>query len=382
MSKVIIEKLADYDLKKLHQFLERAFSLIPLDKQIKAGERVLVKPNFLWPKPVESAVCTHPAVIYATCQMVLDLGAKPVIGDSPSRGSAQLVAEKIGLVPLAKKLGVEIINFAHLKRVEIKEPLKYHFLDLSEESLEFDRIINLAKFKTHAFLLLTLGVKNLFGCVPGKRKVIYHLECAYRPDLFALLLLELYRYFSPQLSIVDGIVAMQGNGPNNGEPRKLGLLFASCDGVALDRVCGEVVNFPFDYNLTAFLGEKFQVGKGRLEEIKIEGVDLKEVKIKDFQLPHSGPPAGEKIPRLARWFFKKQVHWRPEFDQEKCQACGICVDTCPSQALSLLPKEKRTKTRKIQIERSRCISCFCCQEVCPEGAIRSERGWLGKILMR
>jgi len=381
LSKVIIEKLADYDLKKLRQFLEKAFSLIPPEKRIRPGERVLVKPNFLWPKPVESAVCTHPAVIYAVCEMVLDLGARPVVGDSPSRGSAQLVAEKIGLVPLAKRLGVEILNFAHLKRVEIKEPLKYHFLDLSEESLEFDRIINLAKFKTHAFLLLTLGVKNLFGCVAGARKAMYHLESAYRADLFTLLLLEIYRYFSPSLTIMDGIIAMEGNGPNNGEPRKLGLFFASTDAVALDRVCGEVVNFPFDYNLTAFLGEKFQVGKGRLEEIEIIGMDLEEVKIKDFQLPHPGPPEGEKIPRLARRIFKRRVYWRPEFDQEKCQACGICVEVCPSQALSLVPKERRSR-KKIQIDRSRCISCFCCQEVCPEGAIHSERGWLGRLLMR
>jgi len=380
--KVIATKIPEYDLKKIRNFLEQAFSLIPDKKKIRPGERVLIKPNFLWPKPVESAVCTHPAIILETCKFIIDLGANPVIGDSPSRGSAKLVAEKIGLTPLAKRIGAEIINFASKKRVEIKNHLYFSYLDLSQEALEFDKIINLAKFKTHAFLLLTLAVKNLFGLVPGSRKPKYHLECAHKPRLFALLLLEIYNFFSPCLSIIDGIVAMQGNGPNNGEPRKLGILLASTDAIALDRIGGELVYLPFEHNLTAFLGTEYGVGIGKLQEIELEGIRLEDVRVKDFIFPHPGAPEPEKIPRLVRWFFKEQANWRPVFDHQKCTLCGACVEICPAGALAFVANKKSPAKKIISIDRKKCINCFCCQEVCPSGAIRSERGRVAKLLMR
>ncbi len=380
---VLIQKIPEYREPEIRAFLEAAFALIPPDKKIRSGDKVLVKPNFLSAKPAESAVTTHPLVILETCKLLLDLGARVTIGDSPSRGSAQMACGKIGVLDPAKKLGIEIVNFAKPATVEVKDPIRYRKLELAQEALGFERVINLAKFKTHDLFLLTLAVKNMFGCVVGKRKPLYHLEAEHNLKSFAELMLEIYRYFSPVLSVIDAVVAMEGNGPNNGDPRKLGAMLASTDAVALDRVAGELVNFPFDYNLMASLGTERGVGQGNLDRIKISGADLAGLRVKDFKLSHSGPPASGKITPVAKWIIGDWATWKPVFDHNQCTRCGACIEICPAKVLSFAPEPNPSSKYKqrVEIKRKHCIHCFCCQEVCPEGAIKSERSWLARKLL-
>lgn len=384
MAKVLLEKTPGYDPKALRSFLENAFALIAPERKIKPGQKVLIKPNFLRAKSVEAAVTPHPSLIMEACRLVIDLGAKPVIGDSPAMGTAQAVAGKLGLSDPAKNSGVEIINLSRPIEVVLKNPIKYRKLELSAQVFEFDRIINLAKLKTHDLMLLTLSVKNLFGCVAGKRKPAYHLEAGHKPELFADLLLEIYKCLLPSvsISIIDAVIAMEGNGPGNGDPRKLGLLMASADAVALDRVAGEVVGMPYDYNLIAQQGTKHGVGEGRLEKIEIMGPALEQVKVSDFKAIHPGPPGGQRGVGFMRRLLGESASWKPVFDHQKCTRCSACIDICPVQALSYKPVQDRNSKykKRVEINRELCIRCFCCQEVCPEGAIRSEKGWLARFL--
>jgi uncharacterized protein (DUF362 family) len=99
-----------------------------------------------------------------------------------------------------------------------------------------DVIINLPKFKTHSLTLLTLGVKNLFGCIPGPRKALWHLKAGEDRKTFAQILVDVYQIIHPSLTILDGIVGMEGNGPNSGQPIPLGLILASGDSLSLDQI--------------------------------------------------------------------------------------------------------------------------------------------------
>ena len=407
MAKVLIEKIPEYHPKALRAFLEKTFALIQPGRSIKSGHKVLIKPNFLRAKSVGAAVTPHPILIAETCKLVIDLGATPVIGDSPAMGAAQAVAAKIGLDEFIKSSDAPIINLSHPREVVLKNPIKYRKLELSSQAFEFDRIINLAKLKTHDLLLMTMAVKNLFGCVVGKRKPAYHLEAGHKPELFAELLLEIYKCLSPSVSIIDAIIAMEGNGPGNGDPKKIGLLMASEDAVALDRVAGETVNMPFDYNLTAKLGTKHGVGEGDLKKIEVLGPSLDQVKVFDFKAIHPGPPGGQRGVGFGRWLLGESASWKPVFNHQLCTRCSACIEICPSKALSYEqergalsrflgsglsdddaragmmrpdPYKDSKYKKRVAINRELCIRCFCCQEVCPEGAIRSEKGWLARFL--
>jgi uncharacterized protein (DUF362 family)/NAD-dependent dihydropyrimidine dehydrogenase PreA subunit len=382
LARVLLEQIPDYDPKALRAFLEQALSLVAPASKITAGHKVLIKPNFLRAKSAEAAVTPHPALIAELCKLVIDLGAKPMIGDSPAMGTAQGVAAKIGLEEFISRDDAPVLNLSHPKELTLKSPLKYRKLELSADVFEFDRVINLAKLKTHDLLLLTMAVKNLFGCVVGRRKPAYHLEAGHRPELFAELLLEIYKCVAPSLSIIDAVVGMEGNGPGNGKPRKLGALLASEDAVALDRVAGEIVGMPFDYNLIARLGEKLGVGQGDLKKIEMIGAPIDAVRVSDFQAIHPGPPAGQRGVGVGRWLLGDGASWKPVFDHGICTRCSACIEICPSHALSYGPEKSAGGKYKerVAINRDLCIRCFCCQEVCPVGAIKSEKGWLSRLL--
>ena len=104
-----------------------------------------------------------------------------------------------------------------------------------------DVVINLPKVKSHVQMTITLGVKNLFGCVPGKMKAWWHMEAGKDCQRFAQMLVETAQAIDPDLTILDGIIGHEGNGPSGGEPRRLGVLGASQNVYALDRAMVDVL---------------------------------------------------------------------------------------------------------------------------------------------
>ncbi|MEK7850588.1 MAG: DUF362 domain-containing protein, partial [Deltaproteobacteria bacterium] len=175
MSKVVLKRCPDYDPEKVYNSIAESVELLGgISSFVKRGEKLLLKPNLLSAKAVEKAVTTHPAVIEAVIRLVKDSGAKPFIGDSPGIGSAEQVAAKSGIKKVADRYGVQIVNLSDGIQVENRKGKMFKRLDLSKTAYEADGIINLPKLKTHVMMTMTLGVKNLFGCVPGKRKISWH----------------------------------------------------------------------------------------------------------------------------------------------------------------------------------------------------------------
>ncbi|MBD0269256.1 MAG: DUF362 domain-containing protein, partial [Cyanobacteria bacterium Co-bin8] len=225
---VSLTRAQTYDPNELRQHLEAV--LAPLGGMaafVKPGDQVLLKPNLLTGSRPTKECTTRPELVYCVAQMVQAVGGKPFLGDSPAFGSARGVAKANGLLPWAEKIGLPIVDLQGQRYSTTSSDFGH--LRISKEAMEADVVINLPKVKSHVQLTLTLGVKNLFGCVPGKMKAWWHMEAGKDVQRFGTMLVETARLISPDLTILDGIIGHEGNGPSGGEPRLLGILGASAD---------------------------------------------------------------------------------------------------------------------------------------------------------
>lgn len=368
-ARVSITRCPDYQPEQVVPALTASMERLGGMKHfVSKGDRVLLKPNFLIGRAPERCVNTHFAVVRAVAEMVIEAGGKPVIGDSPQMGSAHNVAEKCLVEAVAREMGIEIVEF---EPVEVKNPRGsyYHHFVIGRAVLEADVLINLPKLKTHSLTLLTLAVKNLFGCIPGPRKAQWHFRISrHGADLFARMLLDLYRLIQPPLTIVDGIVAMEGNGPGSGSPRSLGLMVAGTDAVAVDAVITELLGVrPQDYPLLRLaLSEGY--GTPHLKDIDVLGEEIAQARVADFILPRM-----VSIPGAARTLLMKVMKGplttRPVIDTARCRGCAGCKKACPAGSID-------EAAGVFTIRPKSCIQCLCCMEVCPEGAIQLRDGFL------
>jgi ferredoxin len=244
--------------------------------------------------------------------------------------------------------------------------------------LNADGMISLPKLKTHGLTRFTGAIKNQFGCVPGMLKSQFHLKLA-DPYEFGTMLVDLTTLLMPRLYIMDGIMAMEGNGPRSGNPRKLGVLLFATDPVALDAVACRIINLDPEFVPTSAPGERSGLGTYHLENIEVVGDKLDPFVAEDFDVVRR-PPASVKT-GIMRTFLRNQLCPRPVIDEALCTNCGTCVKVC-----SVDPKavdwHSGDKAGHPTFNHNRCIRCFCCQEMCPEGAITIRDSLLGRLFFR
>lgn len=374
MPEVAIKRCASYERAAVLRAVTDAVRLLGgMDRLVTRGSRVLVKPNLLAPKPPEAAVTTHPEVVRAVLSLLKDSGALPVVGDSPGLGSASKAAEKSGILEVCREMGVELIELKELVVADNPGGRTFKRLEVAREALEAGCIINVPKLKTHAQMYLTMAVKNMFGCVPGKLKAQWHLSAGVESRHFASMLLELCLFLSPKLSIMDAVEAMEGNGPGSGDPTRLCLIFAGQDPVALDAVAAEVVgasarDVPL-LKAAIDAGLPGAVASGRV----VLGEPIEAVRTHGFRFP---PLVSTNFTERLPWFLdrpiRKALTARPHIADNKCTLCGVCVGVCPAGVMEA--------ANRVEIDYDRCIRCYCCQEMCPKGAISSKDGWLKRLI--
>jgi uncharacterized protein (DUF362 family) len=268
---------------------------------VKPGDRVLLKPNLLTgARPTKECV-TRPEIVYCVAQLVIEAGGKPFLGDGPAFGSALGVAKANGYLPIIQELNVPIIEF-HGQRYETVSDEFDHLL-LSKETMDADVVINLPKVKSHVQITLTMGVKNLFGCVPGKMKAWWHMEAGKDADRFGQMLVETARAVAPDLTILDGIIGHEGNGPSGGEPRKLGLLAASADVFALDRAIVAILQVDPDRIPTVRMSKRMGLCP-ELDEIEFPLAKPEDLILSDWKLPDKMMPIDFGAPRVVKSTFK------------------------------------------------------------------------------
>ncbi|MBD2293903.1 DUF362 domain-containing protein [Anabaena sphaerica FACHB-251] len=283
---------------------------------VKPGNRVLLKPNLLTGSRPTKECTTRPELVRAVAQMVMEVGGKPFLGDSPAFGSAKGVAEANGLLPILEELNIPIVEF-HGKRYQTVNDNFNHLL-LSKEAMEVDVIINLPKVKSHMQLTITLGVKNLFGCVPGKMKAWWHMEAGKDANRFGEMLVETARAINPTLTILDGIIGHEGNGPSGGEPRDLGVLAASNNVFALDRAMLVVLKVDPLQVPTIAASQRLGICP-ELSEIEFPNLSPDLLQIEDWRLPDQLMPIDFAMPRVIKSTFK---HLYIRFIKEPISAYG------------------------------------------------------------
>ncbi len=375
---VSIVRCRDYDEERVLSALRKAIDLIGgiqtfvnKDNRARLGAkpRVLLKPNLLYGKPPEKGVTTHPSVVRGMIQIVREAGGIPFIGDSPSVGGLLRTAEKAGLKAVADEMKCPLVEFNRPILPSKAEGKIFKQLEIDQAVLDADVVINLPKWKTHAQMVLTLGVKNLFGCVPGPRKPLWHLKAGESRKAFAQILLDLYRVVQPTLTILDGVVAMEGNGPGSGDSIPLGLILASQDALSVDLVVCDLLGIPRKSVPTNHAA--LEDGMGR-EPIEVLGEPVAASRISSFKLP---PPSAVtwNLPGFVRRALKNALTSKPWIDDQLCEDCGQCAEICPAEAL-------RKTGEGLAFDYGECIRCFCCQEVCSSGAISIKQGWGLKIV--
>lgn len=264
---------------------------------VKPGDRVLLKPNLLTGARPTQECTTRPEVVAAVAQLVLDAGGKPFLGDSPAFGSARGVAKANGYLPMLEALGVPVVEFSGQRcRIENDE---FAHLRLSKQAIGADVIINLPKVKSHSQLTVTLGVKNLFGCVPGKMKAWWHLEAGKDKPRFARMLVETARAIAPDLTIADGIIGHEGNGPSGGTPRALGVLAAARDPFALDRALVDILQVAPDAVPTIVASQALGLCP-ELAAITFPLAQPEALRIEGWKLPEQMYPIDFGVPRVMR----------------------------------------------------------------------------------
>lgn len=366
-AKVSIVPAQEYDSKKLHSAIRTSLALIGgIDSMVRPGCRVFVKINHLSPpSEADKGIVTHPVFVEAVLEILKEAGAEITVGDD-----IQSVPEDgfriSGFRQMCERVGVKLINLRDAGHVETG--CAGHFLDkvyVSSPVLEADVIVNLPKLKTHSLTVLTGGVKNMYGVIPQGLRTKYHSEYAGNAN-FSRMLTDILSVVKPRLTIMDAVIAMEGNGPANGKLRKAGLILAGNDTVALDAIAAGMVGAqPADVLTTRFSHEQ-GLGVGNLDQIDVVGQTLNEVTITDFSLPRStggmAATLAGRLPGPLRAFLQEQLVAKPRLHVTRCTQCRACEKACPVSAIEVGDSGST-------INLSLCIGCLCCNEVCRFGAI-------------
>jgi uncharacterized protein (DUF362 family)/Pyruvate/2-oxoacid:ferredoxin oxidoreductase delta subunit len=281
-------------------------------------------------------------------------------------GSFSKTLKTSGYDKTLRDLDVVFKPFETSARIDIGEPFGH--IELAKDALEADLVINLAKLKTHSQMLLTLGVKNLFGCVVGYKKPEWHLRAGVDREFFAKLLVRIYCAIRPAITIVDGILALEGQGPGrSGTPRPLGVLVGSCNALEADRAICRMIDLDPDELPTNRAARKL----GLLKETGLIQGDFHIVN--DFAFPEQVPLTFG--PKPLEKFMRRHLIQRPVVEETLCKHCEDCLEFCPAKAIA-------TDRHQIVFDYDRCIRCYCCLEICPHGALRARETLPGKIVRR
>lgn len=376
---VALVRCDSYDESLVRAAVQRGLELLGgAGAFVRPGERLLLKPNLLVGKVPERAATTHPAVFRAVAQCLRDAGAILTYGDSPGFGRLENVARKAGIGEVAEEMGIPLADFRTGRTVSFPEGKIIRQFIVAEGVFDADGIVSLPKFKTHALTRVTGAVKNQFGCVPGMLKGEFHARLN-NMDHFASMLVDLCRLLRPRLYVMDGIIAMEGNGPGSGTPRAMNALLLSADPVALDATICRMIDLDPLLAPTVYWGE--QLGLGSCSRLRVAGDSTADFYCADFEVNRKADWSTHTMNRLLARMLKNRLVPRPVIDPGKCTRCGSCVKMCPTQPKSVDFRNVSPDCPPAYDYRT-CIRCYCCQEICPDNAIHAQTPVLGRLLHR
>jgi len=374
MNKVAIARCLSYNKEDVERGIKEVVKYFGdhgngLGNYVKNGDRVLIKPNLLLASKPESCVTTHPSLIREIIYQVQDAGGKVTIGDSPggpnnlsyiklaySRAGIQKVALETG-AKLNEDLSYEYVSFPNGKAIKKAKICKF--------VLNADKIITVPKLKTHMFTTFSGACKVQYGYIPGLEKSIYHGKFK-EPYSFSELILDIVERFPPNFVFMDGIMGMEGDGPNAGRPKKVGVIIGGEDPISVDIAALSIINI--EPNNVPYIANavKRKLTTGKISDIQILGERIEDVKVLDYKRPGSykSSPVANAFRVLGR-FVTPFISPKP-YPLSNCTGCGICEVNCPKKIIRIVSEGNR---KRAKVGTFGCIRCYCCHEMCPNKAM-------------
>lgn len=374
--KVALVRLKDYESFNISNALRQSLNLLGgMEKIIRPGSSVFVKINLLSPEsPPERAVNTHAAFTKEVLLLLKEIDVKITVGDDiRSRQEDGFLAS--GYRQVCDELEVRLVNIKEVGFQETEcqgELLEKTYI--SSLMLESDAVINLPKLKTHSLSVFTGAIKNMFGIVPHGLRLKYHRDFQLN-EIFSQILVDIFSCVPPSLTVMDAVVAMEGEGPLSGAPKNVEAILASTDSVALDAVASKIAGFNPLAIPAILIADERGLGVGRIDEIDIVGEMISEFKVKDFK--HSAIAVGllrRRLPAILYAYFQDQLAFTPKIKENKCTGCWECVTICPRGAA-----KKNKDEESACVDTNLCIHCMCCHEVCRFQAIKLKQRPIGRI---
>lgn len=376
MGKVVLVKTKNYQQEETTASVTQIFDELELSSSF-SGKRVTIKPNLLMKRHPEEATTSHPSIVEAVVKKVQSLGAKEIIlADSPggpySHAQLSSIYSATGMTSVADRTGIKL-NYDTSYR-EVSAPMGEYTKNFNIISPlireNTDYIISIGKVKTHCMTTMSGGVKNLFGSVPGLQKPELHYRFQDKRD-FCGMLVDLALVVAPELTIMDGVESMEGDGPSAGKVRKTDFLAAATNPFFLDRLLCRMLGFSSDEVPTVANSIIRNLCPEDVREIEVANFGDVPLVIQGFLKPQSkSVDFTDNLPQfLIKPFIFMGKHFfssKPVVQYNKCIGCGKCAESCPSKTIYIIDK-------KAKINYDKCIKCYCCHEMCPVKAIDVKR---------
>lgn len=380
--RVIIRRCKDYQVEVVKKEIESSIDLLGgIHEFITPGMKVALKPNLLTKKSPNEAVTTHPAVVEALAQLVKQAGAYPVIIDSPGgpemKTRLSAIYKTTGMELVKERTGAGLLYSSEKIEIQFTGGSQYRKFWILEAVLNADLVINIPKLKTHSLTMMTCGVKNLFGVIPGLLKGEYHLTMQNKKN-FAAFLVDLALFVKPGLTVVDGIEGMEGEGPSSGKPVRSDILLISKNVFNLDLAAAEFIGLKAEQVPTVLESAERGLCVGDIKKLDFYGSN-KEITRVPYKLPKTIKQLNfkDRFSSIFPSFLLNKIYGliKPvvKVERSRCTLCGICKESCPPRAITY-------NKRYPIIDMDSCIRCYCCQELCPEKAVSITYPLLGKLL--
>jgi uncharacterized protein (DUF362 family)/NAD-dependent dihydropyrimidine dehydrogenase PreA subunit len=350
--------------------LKKAIDLLGgIGSFVKSQDKVLLKVNLLLPAKPDAAICTHPKIVEAMIKLIQSKGGEVWVGDSSGGiGKTESAFEVSGIKSVCEKHYVRTINFdtKGVHKIDIPNGKILKELHVASALFEADLVVNMPKLKTHALTLYTGAIKNLYGTIPGGKKSEIHAITHSDSEKFAEALIDLFSSLHVHLNLMDGIVGMEGLGPNHGKPIKSSVIVASKSAVELDAVSSTIMGYhPEDIPMLRIASQR-GLGTIDLNEIPILGERLEDVKI-NFKKPQKIYRGLMILPDFVRNLFLESPRL-PFPNKSGCTQCKICEENCPVLAVKVNDAP--------EFDYEKCIRCYCCHELCPDDGIKLKKALL------
>lgn len=382
MAIVAATRNAAYTLPSLRRAVRNLLNntTVPLAKIVKPNHRVLVKVNLgcSGARKPEDRFTTHPFLVQAIVEVLLDCRAQVFLGDDVSRSGkyVERIWRSTGMWEVANYTGAQLLDFVECGARELRGSLMYPRTYLiSNARYESDVTINAANCRSHPGVIMSGAIKNMFGMVVGRRKALLHR--LFHGDIrrFALAIADIHRIVKADLSFLDITTFNAGVGRST-KLCDVGLILASPDPVALDALAAQAVGYDDLRIWTTYWGEYLGIGSGDTKNIQVRGIDWERLEKKRLKKPELlfGTSAGNVYDRLTNLVNHTILRPRPSISHDKCTGCGDCVRRCPVHCIA------RTPAGDLRIDLARCVDCECCFAACEVGAISLEHQIMARLI--